>query len=122
MTLELASPFQTDEQNAIFAALLGKIGAGPAALYADAWWPDAHQSSVGEVSLFNEITYVVQFADRAPGIWWKLDSGHHFDIATRADNQDGILEPNRIAPIGYLQLRRIAQGVTYGRPKSVAMA
>ncbi|HET8797513.1 MAG TPA: hypothetical protein VFO89_07495, partial [Thermoanaerobaculia bacterium] len=30
------SPFRTDEQNAIFAALLGKIGAGPAALYADA--------------------------------------------------------------------------------------
>lgn len=37
MTHKLSDgPFQTDEQKAVFTALLGKIGAGPAALYIDA--------------------------------------------------------------------------------------
>jgi hypothetical protein len=61
-------------------------------------WPDAWESPVGEVSLFNEITYVVQFADRAPGIWWKLDSGHHFDIETRQIGRMGFLNPMVLRP------------------------
>jgi hypothetical protein len=46
-------------------------------------WPDSRKSPVGNVSLFNQITYVVRFADRVPGIWWELDSGHYFNIRTR---------------------------------------
>lgn len=46
-------------------------------------WPDPRRVPIGKVSLFNQITYVVQFTDRVPGIWWEFDSGHHFDITTR---------------------------------------
>jgi hypothetical protein len=43
-------------------------------------WPDPRSVPIGNVSLFNQITYVVRFTDRVPGIWWELDSGHYFDI------------------------------------------
>lgn len=46
-------------------------------------WPDPRSVPVGNVSLFNQITYVVRFAERVPGIWWDLYSGHYFDIQKR---------------------------------------
>lgn len=46
-------------------------------------WPDPQRPPIGKVSLFNQITYVVQFSESPPGIWWELDSGHHFDIQSR---------------------------------------
>lgn len=61
-------------------------------------WSDARQSPVGEVSLFNEITYVIRFSDRAPGIWWKLDSGHHFDIESRVITRMGFVNPMALLP------------------------
>lgn len=56
-------------------------------------WPDPNKVPVGKVSLFNQITYVVQFTDRVPGIWWELDAGHHFDITTRAMSKLASVNP-----------------------------
>lgn len=56
-------------------------------------WPDPRQVPIGKVSLFNQITYVVQFTDQVPGIWWELDSGHHFDIQTREMTKMGTVNP-----------------------------
>jgi hypothetical protein len=43
-------------------------------------WRDPRSIPVGNVSLFSQVTYVVHFTDRAPGVWWDLISGHYFDI------------------------------------------
>ena len=46
-------------------------------------WPEPRKPPIGKVSLFNEVTYAVRFSAAVPGIWWDLDSGHHFDIRRR---------------------------------------
>jgi hypothetical protein len=43
-------------------------------------WPDPQMVPVGNVSLFNQVTYAVRFTDRVPGVWWDLLSAHYFDI------------------------------------------
>jgi hypothetical protein len=43
-------------------------------------WPDPRSVPVGNVSLFNQVTYIVRFTDQVPGIWWDLYSGHYFDV------------------------------------------
>jgi hypothetical protein len=46
-------------------------------------WADARSVPVGNVSLFTQVTYIVRFTDRAPGVWWDLVSGHYFDLPKR---------------------------------------
>lgn len=46
-------------------------------------WPEPRADVVGQVSLFNNITYTVQLSSRPPGVWWELMQGHHFDLAAR---------------------------------------
>jgi hypothetical protein len=43
-------------------------------------WPDPQTVPVGNVSLFNQVTYAVRFTDSVPGVWWDLFSAHYFDI------------------------------------------
>ena len=43
-------------------------------------WPDPQMVPVSNVSLFNQVTYVVRLTERVPGIWWDLFSAHYFDI------------------------------------------
>ena len=46
-------------------------------------WPEPRQPPIAKVSLFNQVTYVIRLAETVPGIWWELDSGHHFNIRSR---------------------------------------
>lgn len=61
-------------------------------------WPDPRRSPVGNVSLFNQLTYVVRFADRVPGVWWELDSGHYFNIRTRKVTKMVAVNPMVLRP------------------------
>ena len=48
---------------------------------------------IGKESLFNQITYLVRFTNQVPGIWWDLDSGHHFDVSRRRLSKLGSVNP-----------------------------
>jgi HNH endonuclease len=45
------------------------------------WTPDSHHI-VGQVSLFNSVTYAVSLARDFAGVWRPLRTGHHFDYRT----------------------------------------
>lgn len=46
-------------------------------------WTPSRRSVVGQVSLFNEITYIVSLARNFSGVWRPIRSGHHFDVSRR---------------------------------------
>ena len=50
-------------------------------LVAAAWTPD-NKHIVGEVSLFNSLTYVISVARDFEGVWRPLRTGHHFEHKT----------------------------------------
>ena len=56
-------------------------------------WPDPRSAPIGNVSLFNQITYLVRFTNQVPGIWWDLDCGHHFDVSRRRLSKLGSVNP-----------------------------
>jgi len=58
-------------------------------------WSPLGRSVVGQVSLFNEVTYKVSLARDFSGLWLDIRTGHCFDIKKR-----------RVRPLVYSRLRR----------------
>jgi hypothetical protein len=56
-------------------------------------WPAPREAPIATVSLFNQVTYVVRLTETVPGIWWEIDSGHHFDIQSRRMSKLGNVNP-----------------------------
>lgn len=46
-------------------------------------WTDGGEHLVGQLSLFNRVTYRVSLARNFSGLWRPVRSGHHFDLTTR---------------------------------------
>lgn len=38
---------------------------------------------VGKLSLFNSLTYKIEFCNNFSGVWIPINSGHHFEIKTK---------------------------------------
>ncbi len=46
-------------------------------------WTADRRHVVGQLSLFNRVTYRVSLAQNFSGLWRQIRSGHHFDLGTR---------------------------------------
>lgn len=46
-------------------------------------WKDGGQNLVGQLSLFNRVTYCVNLARNFSGLWRPIRSGHHFNLAKK---------------------------------------
>jgi hypothetical protein len=91
------NPVSIGDGNVQLADTRTKITTGHVLVVA---WPDPRNSPVGNVSLFNQLTYIVRFTDRVPGIWWELDSGHYFNIKTRRVTKMTGVNPMVLRPQG----------------------